>query len=99
MANICKYFILFLLFSLILKPEINTVEARLQLKKLGRQWNVTNSFLLKKVKPESSGPSSGIGNGRVKKCKKTLEVANSGPSPGEGHKRVPARPSVNMIKP
>lgn len=100
MTNICKYFILFLIFFLVLKPEIHSVEARLIVKKSGRQMIMASPLSSGKVKADRFGPSPGTGNRKVKKCKNALdEVANSGPSPGEGHKRVPPHQLVKTVKP
>lgn len=85
MAKLCAYFIFFLLFSIILKPEIYTVEARLLLKKSRWQQNELRRLSSRGVKPLGSGPSPGSGHGFKNRKKTLMEVENSGPSPGAGN--------------
>lgn len=88
MAKLFAYFIFFLLFPIILRPEIHAVEARLLLKESKWQFTRRLSSSSDEVWPAESGPSPGAGHGSGPKQDRKRAVAvaaNSSPNPGVGH--------------
>ncbi|KAG6414980.1 hypothetical protein SASPL_122379 [Salvia splendens] len=82
MAKLSAYFVIFILFSLVIRPGI---QARLLSKESGLQGNEFRRIISsEEVELAKSGPSPGAGHEIGQKKNAVVDVY-SGPSPGVGH--------------